>query len=239
MMSRQAVAKQYEELKETLVFAMRIIAYITIPAAIGLIVLRVPVINVLFERGAFDAFSTRMTAYALSFYAVGLIAFAWVKVVVPAYYAQQDTRTPVKIAVGAVAINIGLNFLLLHRLSYGGSIALAGSLAAFCHVGMLLLVFRMRRGRIGLRQVSVSVGKILLAGAVMGLYCQLAIQWFGHDPADPALWQGLTIWRRVYGLVSVILSGVAVYLGLTYVLRCPEIREIFPILRSKTIGEKK
>ena len=237
VMSAQAVARQYEALKETMAFALRVVSFITIPAAIGLIILRVPVVNVLFERGRFDGFSTAMTAYALGFYAVGLIAFAWVKVVVPAYYSQQDTRTPVKIAVVAVAVNIGLNFLLLHRLKYGGSIALAGSLAAFCHVSMLLFWFRKRRGQIGMKQVAFSTLRILFGAAVMGFYCYQAIRFCGYDPGNLPLWQGMPLWQRISSLVFVILSGIGVYLGVAYVLRCPEIKEILMIFRRKTIEE--
>jgi putative peptidoglycan lipid II flippase len=94
MMSHQAAAKDYEALKKTLTFAVRIVAFITVPAAIGLVILREPIIRVLFQHGQFVAESTRLTARALLYYALGLPALACVKLIVPAFYSANDTKTP-------------------------------------------------------------------------------------------------------------------------------------------------
>jgi putative peptidoglycan lipid II flippase len=119
-----------DELKTTLNFATRIILFITLPATVGLVLLRKEIIEVLFQHGGFDAASTALTAWALPFFAVGLSAFAMVKIIVPAFYALQDTRTPVKIAFVAMLLNIALNFVLIRPLRNGGP-ALATSLSAF------------------------------------------------------------------------------------------------------------
>jgi len=95
--SEQAAGGDYEELKDTIAFSLRLILFVTIPAMIALIILRVPIISVLFQRGQFDAASTVSTAQALLYYAVGLWAFSCIRVIVSAFYALQDTRTPVKI----------------------------------------------------------------------------------------------------------------------------------------------
>ena len=87
MMSHQAAAKDYESLKKTLAFSVRIVAFITVPAALGLMILREPIIRVLFQHGQFVAESTRLTARALLYYAIGLPALATVKLVVPAFYS--------------------------------------------------------------------------------------------------------------------------------------------------------
>src|SRR5262245_12746012 len=98
LLSRQAALREMEELKTTLNFATRLILFITLPATVGLVLLRREIIEVLFEHGDFNAHSTALTAWALPFFAVGLSAFAMVKIIVPAFYALHDTRTPVKIA---------------------------------------------------------------------------------------------------------------------------------------------
>jgi putative peptidoglycan lipid II flippase len=97
LLSRQAALREMEELKTTLNFATRLILFITFPATVGLILLRREIIEVLFEHGNFDAASTTLTAWALPFFALGLSAFAMVKIIVPAFYALQDTRTPVRL----------------------------------------------------------------------------------------------------------------------------------------------
>ena len=99
MMSHQASAGDYEGMKKTFVFSLRIVSFITIPAAVGLVILREPIVQVLFQHGLFVAESTRLTARALLYYSMGLPAFAAVKLIVPAFYSTQDTRTPVRVAV--------------------------------------------------------------------------------------------------------------------------------------------
>ena len=99
MMSHQASAGDYEGMKKTFGFSLRIVSFITIPAAVGLVILREPIVQVLFQHGLFVAESTRLTARALLYYSMGLPAFAAVKLIVPAFYSTQDTRTPVRVAV--------------------------------------------------------------------------------------------------------------------------------------------
>ncbi len=95
MMAHQASAGDHEAMKKTFGFALRIVSFITIPAAVGLVILREPIVQVLFQHGRFVAESTRLTARALLYYSMGLPAFATVKLIVPAFYSTQDTRTPV------------------------------------------------------------------------------------------------------------------------------------------------
>src|SRR5439155_10359245 len=108
LLSRQAALKKLDELKTTLNFATRLILFITFPAAVGLILLRHEIIEVLFQHGDFDATSTALTAWALPFFALGLSAFSMVKIIVPAFYALEDTRTPVKMAFIGMFLNIAL-----------------------------------------------------------------------------------------------------------------------------------
>src|SRR2546427_1705252 len=145
LLSRQAALRQMNELKTTLNFAARIILFITLPATVGLIILRQEIIEVLFQHGDFNATSTALTAWALPFFALGLSAFSMVKIIVPAFYALQDTRTPVKIALVAMFLNIALNFLFIRPLENGGP-ALATSASAFFNSFSLLAVLYQRPG---------------------------------------------------------------------------------------------
>src|SRR5262249_61200948 len=108
------------------------------------------------QHGDFDAGSTALTAWALPFFAVGLSAFSMVKVIVPAFYALQDTRTPVKIAFIAMLLNIGFNFLFIQPLRNGGA-ALATSLSAFFNSISLLFIFLSRYVSIAARGIVRSI----------------------------------------------------------------------------------
>src|SRR6185436_14621859 len=139
LLSRQAALKEMDELKTTVNFATRLILFITFPATVGLILLRKEIIEVLFQHGGFDAASTALTAWALPFFALGLSAFSMLKIIVPAFYALQDTRTPVKIAFIAMFLNIALNIVLIRPLRNGGP-PLATSLAALFNSSALLII---------------------------------------------------------------------------------------------------
>src|SRR6202007_1935802 len=163
MMSHQAAAKDYESLKKTLSFSVRIVAFITIPAALGLMVLREPIIRVLFQHGQFVAESTRLTARALLYYAVGLPALASVKLIVPAFYSTRDTKTPVIIASISLVLNVVLNIIFLQlffrRVQNGGP-ALATALATFFDFFALLIIFRIRYGPLGTMDIVRSFSKV-------------------------------------------------------------------------------
>src|SRR5207237_3764995 len=142
IMSHQATANDYSGLKKTLVFAIRLVAFITVPAMLGLMILREPIIRVLFQHGAFVAESTRLTARALLYYAIALPGLATVKLIVPAFYSTKDTKTPVIVAAISMLVNIGLNIVFLEfffkRVQNGGA-ALAAAIAWYLDFFALIL----------------------------------------------------------------------------------------------------
>src|SRR5258707_13252750 len=160
MMSHQAAAKDYESLKKSLWFSVRIVAFITIPAALGLMILREPIIRVLFQHGQFVAESTKLTARAFLYYAIGLPALATVKLVVPAFYSTRDTKTPVIIASISLVLNIDLNVIFLEfffkRVQNGGP-ALATALATFFDFFALLIIFCLRYRPMGTIEIFRSL----------------------------------------------------------------------------------
>ena len=225
MMSHQAAAKDYESLKKTLSFSVRIVAFITIPAALGLMILREPIIRVLFQHGQFVAESTRLTARALLCYAVGLPALASVKLIVPAFYSTHDTRTPVAVASISLVLNIVLNIVFLNyffNYVQNGGPALATAIACFVDFFALFFIFRMRYGKIGGRQILNSFLKIALCSAIMGVACWLGLHYTAFTMHSRFLVQLLTF-------LALILGATGLYLGLAWVFRCHEMEEIYGI----------
>ena len=232
MMSRQAAAHDFEALKKTFTFSLRIVSFITIPATVGLVVMREPIIQVLFEHGEFTARSTEITARALLYFALGLPAFAGVKLIVPAFYSTQDTRTPVKIAFWAMLINGLCNAIFLktffQTFSNGGP-ALATSIAGFFNFFALFVIFRLRFGRLGTMEVAVSLLKTAVASALMGGVCYAMLLWFHFEDLT-------ALFSQIGVLTLMIVVATLVFLGIAWMLRCPEIEEVYGITTKKERG---
>jgi putative peptidoglycan lipid II flippase len=229
LMSHQAAARDFDAMKKTFTFALRIVSFITIPATVGLIVLREPIIQVLFQHGEFVARSTQLTARALMYYAVGLPAFAAIKLIVPAFYSTQDTRTPVIVAAYALVVNIILNTLFLKtffQTFYNGGPAFATSLAAYFNFFLLFVIFRRRFGRLGTWEVLLSLFKIGICSTAMGFLCY-GMLWLWRQADFRALAPEVTVF------VLMILGATVAYIFFAWVLRCHEIEEVYGIAMRK------
>ena len=110
-----ATRKDIEQLKKTVMFSLENVFFVMFPTSVIIMLLATPMIRVLFERGEFGTYSTMITSVALFFYAIGLFSFGGIKILVAAFHALQDTKTPVKVAAGCLLINATLNFLLMIR----------------------------------------------------------------------------------------------------------------------------
>lgn len=225
MMSQHAAEKKLDELKHTVAFSLRIVSFITVPAMVGLIVLRQPIIQVLFQHGRFDAGSTALTAWALWLYALGLPWFAATKILVPAFYSTQDTRTPVKVAASVMLANIIFNLMFLRPLANGGP-ALATSLAGVLNCLLLYRIFTRRIGDIGGRAVGAALGRITAASLLMGLATWGLLQW-----ADFSMARSLSL--RAGQLAGILVASTAVYFGLAWIFRCEELSDIYGIARRQ------
>ncbi|HVB87527.1 MAG TPA: murein biosynthesis integral membrane protein MurJ [Candidatus Dormibacteraeota bacterium] len=228
-MSHQWAAGQWSEMRRTFGFSLRVVSFITVPAAVGLILLRQPIIQVLFQHGRFTAASTALTTHALFYYSLGLPAFAGVKLIAPLYYSTQDTATPARTGAYALGLNVALNtfFLLFffRTLSNGGP-ALASSIAAYFNFGALFFLFRKRYGQLGARALVQSFCKIAACAAGMGFaaYGALRISHFA---------QARHLLLQVGLLAGIICAAVAAYFALAWLLRCEELQEVFVLLRWK------
>ena len=168
MLSRQVRGGEADASRATLNRALEYALFLTLPAAVALGVAAFPIMSVLFGRGAFDAESAWLSAQALMAYAIGLPAFVIVKVLAPGFFARGDTKTPVRIGIAAVLLNLALNLVLMVPLRHVGP-ALATSLASVFNVVWLAIALH-RRGFLQFdAQLRRRLPRMLLAAAAMGL----------------------------------------------------------------------
>ena len=225
MMSHQAAAGAMEEMKSTLAFSLRIVSFITIPAAVGLVVMREPIISVLFQHGEFMAESTELTTRALFYYAFGLPAFAAIKLIVPAFYSTHDTRIPVRVAAYSLGLNIVLNALFLRwffPIFGNGGPALAAVIAAYFNFFTLFAIFRLRFGRMGTLNILASLARSGASAGLMGTLCWMGLHMSGFDAYSHFLPR-----LAVFGVLLV--GATSVYLLLAWAMRCGELPEIYGI----------
>jgi putative peptidoglycan lipid II flippase len=204
-----AAAGQLGELRHTFSRTLRLTLFLTLPSAVGLLVLSRPLVGIVLERGAFDPDSTQRVAYALQLYAVGLVGHAVLEIVVRAFYALHDTWTPVKVGVAAMGLNIGLSVLWVERLGYGG-LALANSCATTIEALALLWLLHRQLHGFEARRIAQALGRQALAALVMAGALWL---WLAVAPAH--------LWLRGGGG---LLIGVGVYGGAALFLHTEELQ---------------
>jgi putative peptidoglycan lipid II flippase len=224
LLSEHVAAHQPERLKSTLNFGMRVIAFAMIPASVGLIVLRTPIIALLFQHGAFTAEDTAQTGWALLFYSIGLYSYAGRDTLTRVFYAYHDTRTPVKISVIAVVVNIAVSATLMFFIGVGG-LALGTTVALTLNMVVLMELLRRKLGPMGFGRMGRSFAGILAASIVMGLLVWGADLLLAHTLAPGTVGLGVRVAVGVIG-------GGLVFLGAAAVLRLPELREVLDMARA-------
>jgi len=205
----QFARDEVAEMRSTLSATLRTILYLTIPASVGLYLLRAPVIQLLFQRGAFKASSTAAVAWALQFYVLGLVAHSAVEIVTRAFYALHDTRTPVLIGGAAMGLNVLLSLVLIRPLAHGG-LALANSIATTLEMIGLLVILRGRLHGLEGRRITASLVRVGTAAAAMGM----TVWGFVRLAGDRG--------PLIQGIGGIIL-GAGVYFVLTIILRSEEV----------------
>ena len=224
LLSRQLRAGETDDAANSLNRAIEMALLLAIPAAVALIVIASPVIAVLFERGAFGVTESDATAGALIAYAAGLPAFVLIKVLAPGYFARQDTRTPVRIAVLCLLVNVALNLALMGPLAHVG-IALATTLAGWLNVGLLaaglarrgfLKPDRRLRRRLP-RMIAASAGMaVVLWGLALAL--EMALQTGG---------------MRIAALAALVAAGLVAYGALAIVSGVVSVGEMRALLARR------
>ncbi len=206
------------ELKKTLDFALRNIILIMVPFSIFLVLMAAPLVRVFFQRGAFGRYSTDITSWALLFYALGLLSFSGIKIMVTAFHALQDTKTPVRIAALCLFLNIVLNILLMKPLKVGG-IALASSLAATVDFVLLFRILRRRLGPLADGLLAFSL-RVLAASGVMGL-------------AAYGTWSTLTAVPEIPRLALAHIAAFLAFWGACTILKIDQLKDIFRWIVTK------
>jgi putative peptidoglycan lipid II flippase len=233
-LSAQVARKEQSALRATLLSALQVVLYLTLPTTVGLIVLRKPFVEMFFLRGAFDSKAVSMVSWALAWYAVGLVAHSELEIVTRAFYALHDTATPVWVGGGAMALNVGFSLTLswlFERLGKStlatyqpwmplGGLALANSLATTLETATLIWLLYRRLGGLEGRRLWASAWRITLSAAAMG----------GTILAFATLAPTQNAWASGAGGITI---GVSTYLVSTFLLRSPELTFVLSAIRRK------
>ena len=216
-LARQAANESYDEFAETLDWSMKLVLLIAVPAAIGPIVLAEPLVATIFYGGAFTVDDVHMTALALQAFAIGLVGFSYVKVLAPAYFAREDTKTPVRVGLIALAVNFVLSVTLAWYLTHIGFAGTHAGLALAISVAALLNAVLLYRGlrRDGVARHGAGWPRLLgqVAFANVAMWVVLAQM---QRPVD--WWLGTGAIDRVAWLALSIAAGAVAYFAILLVL---------------------
>ena len=228
-LSRQAAKGDFNTLKDTFGQTLKLVFFIAIPASVGLIILREPIVALLFQRGEFDVQATRLTAQALLYYSIGLWAFSTVRIVTATFFAIQDTSTPLRIAGISIFANIVLGIVLMKPLDHGG-LAMATSLASMLNLVLLLGALRTRLGALGGKSIALSVCRSLSCSVVMGIGLHMAALVMVPD-------KNSTLTGLIAGVTGSIVIGLCIYGVASYIIKSPELNLVLVEAR-RGIGNK-
>lgn len=231
LLSSLAAKKEFDEFKDLLSLSLRSIFFLMIPSAVGLIVLRYPIIKLLFEGQKFTPADTSLTAYALLFYSLSLFAHAGILMLPRAFYALQDTRTPVLVSVVSVSLSIALNWVFLNYTNLGvGGFALSFSIMGFVNMSLLLIILRRKMQGIRGQAIVTSFVKTCLAAGIMGVAIYVtklllrlitaSLELGGHWEAALVVGAGMVV-------------GAGVFFGAGWLLKLEELKLVINLVKRK------
>ena len=216
-LSRQHANESRREFSDTVDWSMKLVLLIAVPAAVGLIVLAEPLVATIFYGGEFTVFDVRMTALALQAFALGLVGFSYVKILAPAYFARENTRTPVRFGLIALAVNFVLSVVLayvLTRAEYEGThagLALAISVSAILNAWLLYRGLRrdgVLRHAPGWGRMSLQVVAAILVMTLCLVFMERPLGW----------WVAVSVVERLVWLSASVLAGMAAYVAILLLL---------------------
>jgi putative peptidoglycan lipid II flippase len=222
-LSGLAAEKNYAEFRATLRQGVGYLVTINLLATVFLLVLAEPMIRLLFQHGNFHAEDTRRASFALVCLAPGLVVFSLVNILARAFYALGDTKTPMRISIFCLVLNILIAFVLVWPFEQGG-LGLANSISAACNAVLLTFALRKKLGRLEMAELRKTIAVLLAAAAVVGI----------------AAWGAWHFWETRLGHATLGLKlgavfvpmglGTAIYFGIAMWLRVPYVKEIFATL---------
>jgi putative peptidoglycan lipid II flippase len=211
-LSREYAAESQAGFSRMLDWALRMVLLIAAPAAVGLFILAAPALTTIFYGGRFEAADVSMATLSLMAYSFGLLGFTLVKVLVPGYFARQDTKTPVKIGIIALLVNMVLNIVIVvpwYRSGMPGphaGLAVATSISAFLNAGLLYRGLR----REGVLMHSPGWGRFILR---IVLACGVMAMLLNNFVPPAVLWLEAGFWTTCYWLLAAVFGGAAAYVG--------------------------
>jgi putative peptidoglycan lipid II flippase len=220
-MAHQVAADSLDGMQRTLYASFRYILFFVIPASVGLILLRDPLVSLLLERGKFDPTSASITSSALLYYSLGLFAHSSVEMLSRGFYALRDTRTPVAMALVSMALNLLFSIALVGPMEHNG-LALAMSLATIVEASLLFVVLR---GRLGGAETGLAsfLPRALVATALMAGVVALFIA--VEEAADPL--GNRTMWEALVQVAGGVTLGGGTFFLAAFALRSEEARSFW------------
>jgi len=225
-LSHSAAQGDMQGLGETLRRALRMVAFLTVPATVGLMTLTVPIVRLIYQRGRFTAADTDATAMSLMLYALGLLAYTGVKVLAPAFYVLGTPRVPLYGSLAAVGGHLGLILLAYPWLGFQ-AVALGTSFGSLLNASLLVAVLQRRLGLLRGHGLARGLLRMSLAAAVMGLATAGASAWLESVVGSVGLLAHATI------ALLPIAAGVGVYVAVARVLRVPEVQDFLDVVRGR------
>src|SRR2546430_6341164 len=214
--------------RSALAHAIRLVTLLTIPAAIGLIILAQPIISVVYEHGRFTSEATRQTAAALQFYAIGLAAYSAVKVLAPAFYALDRRYLPMMVSIFSIAVNFVLSWFFMSKVGLGHrGLALSTSLVALTNFLLLYIMMQKYAGGLETGALFGMLAKLAIPLALLAGICWLSLETMFYPGAH------LPEWQRVFGVLLVIAIAAAVFFGSAFLFNVDEVRDIVDRVRQK------
>jgi putative peptidoglycan lipid II flippase len=226
--SAQVALGKLDEMRASLAASLRGVLLLSMPAAVGLMLIRKPIVALLYQRGEFTAHSTELVAWALLWYAAGLVGHSVVEIVARSFYALHDTRTPVFIGAIAMSLNIALSFLFIWLFSLmgwmpHGGLALANSTAtALEMVGLIILIRRKLSGIAGTQIIKAVwqglAGVLCMAASITVMLTILGEQSF-----------------LIQSLAAIVVGG-GIYLAVLFLLKVEEVGLVFSAIKRRLPG---
>jgi len=221
--TRSAVAGNFDEFRRTLSRSLATVLLLTVPSSVGLIVLGPSIIGATYQRGAFELYDTQQTAAALAYFAVGLLGYAGLKVLTPAFYALNDSRTPMVVSLTSVLVNYGVAYLMIHKAGAGHvGLALSTSAVALFSFIALFIILRGRLGGLYGRALVSSVWKVIVGAMAMGLVIA---------GINAAVMHVENLGRAAY-FVNLVVAIPAGLVSFYYACRLLDIPELEPAFRA-------
>ncbi|MFZ5801894.1 MAG: murein biosynthesis integral membrane protein MurJ [Candidatus Omnitrophota bacterium] len=225
-MSRQIAQKNNVQAEKSFLFSVKSVFLIVLPASLGLMILRLPIMQFLFEGGKFDAVSSARASMVLLCYTFGLTAYSGLRIITTAFFSFQDTKTPSKIAALGFGLNIVMNLILMGPLREAG-LALATSLSGILQFVLLAVILHRKHLAFRVAQFKIFLLKLALAAAGMAVLC-----WLTLEGIESIRFSNVFLWKmaRVFAPMAV---AVLAYGAFAWLLKIEEFKDLFRVLKEK------